>query len=89
LKVHNNLDLLDAKIKLNDYLKNAPKRYMCEGIFKDKNGKETNIDALVMAHTADMAKQKFVAAFTKDDGIAICNTCVRQPGWIEKQGGII
>ena len=84
----NKLDLMEAKIKLNDYLANAPKRYHCEGVFKHKKGNERDVDALVMAHTADQAKQRFVRYFTTDDGIAVCNKVIRRQGYIEKQGGV-
>ena len=46
-------------------------------------------DALVKAHTADLARQKFIKYFNKDEGTTIVTSCIRKPGYIEKQGGIL
>ncbi len=83
------LDIMEAKLKLNDYLANAPKNYYCEGKYTDKNGKSKLVDALVKAHTADLARQKFIKYFNKDEGTTIVTSCIRKPGYIEKQGGIL
>ena len=34
---------MEAKLKLNDYLANAPKNYYCEGKYTDKNGKSLSL----------------------------------------------
>lgn len=82
-----NLDLMEAKLKLQDYLANAPKTYHCKGIIT-VNGKEREVDATVKAHTADQAKQNFVYYFQKEGGIPVCKSVVRKQGYIEKNGGI-
>jgi len=83
------LDIMEAKLKLNDYLANAPKNYHCIGEHTDKNGKTKVVDATVKAHTADLARQKFIQYFAKDEGTTIVTSCIRKPGYIEKQGGIL
>ena len=57
--------------------------------YTDKNGKSKLVDALVKAHTADLARQKFIKYFNKDEGTTIVTSCIRKPGYIEKQGGIL
>lgn len=81
------LDLMEARLKLQDYLENAPKTYYCEGILRIKEN-EKKINATVKAHSADQAKQKFIYYFQKDGGIPICNSVIKRPGYIEKNGGI-
>ena len=50
---------MEAKLKLNDYLSNAPNNYHCIGDYTDKSGKTRMVDAVVKAHTADLAIQRF------------------------------
>ncbi len=80
---NNTLDMMDAKIKLRDYLDNAPKKYFVEGTRLRKN-KTEKVDAIVVAHTADQAKQKFVSYFSINEFIATATSCIRKPGYIEK-----
>ena len=55
---------MEAKLKLNDYLANAPNNYHCVGDYTDKSGKTRMVDAVVKAHTADLAIQRFKHYFT-------------------------
>ena len=80
---------MEAKLKLNDYLANAPNTYHCIGDYTDKSGKTKMVDSTVKAHTADLAIQKFKYYFAKDEGTMEVISCTRKKGYIEKQGGII
>ena len=80
---------MEAKLKLNDYLANAPNTYHCVGDYTDKLGKTRMVDSTVKAHTADLAIQRFKHYFTKDEGTLEVISCTRKKGYIEKQGGIL
>ena len=82
------LDMMDAKIRLNDYIANAPKTYWCEGVRMRKSITE-KVDVTVKAHTAEAAKQKFNQYFSKDGWNALCDSCIRKESVIDKQGGIV
>ena len=79
---------MEARLKVQDYLANAPKTYYCEGIVISKNSNEKKVDATVKAHSAEQAKQMFVRYFSINGGIAVCHSTFRRQGYIEKNGGI-
>jgi len=80
----NNLDILDAKIRLQEYQQNAPKIWFIEATAPpEKNKKQGRIvDARVDAHTLEIAKKMFLRQFPMHTIIK----CTRMKSYIEKKG---
>jgi len=76
----NHLDILDAKMKLQDYQQNAPRHWFIEAT--DQKGYA--VDARVDAHTLDAAKKMFLRQFPMHQIVK----CTRIKSYIEKNGGI-
>jgi hypothetical protein len=74
----NDLDMLDARIRLQDYQKNAPKHWWIES----KNQEGRSVDSRVDAHTLEIAKQMFLRQFPMHTIVK----CTRILSFIEKKG---
>tara|TARA_R110000803_G_scaffold3023_1_gene10381 strand:- start:472 stop:708 length:237 start_codon:yes stop_codon:yes gene_type:complete len=73
------LDLLDAKMRLQEYEHNTPKHWFIEAV----DQKNYPVDCRVDAHTLDIAKSVFLRQFP----MHTITKCTRIKSFIEKKGG--